>query len=63
MEGPDIRYDPASINLLELHLEVYQIFQCVGWVDYFQRLRGFYPQQVLEFERNLWDDYSTIQGA
>ena len=60
MGGPTIRHEPDSIDLLELHLEVYQIFQRAGWVDYLKRLQGFNPQQVLEFSCNLRDGYSTI---
>jgi len=60
MGGPTIQHEPGSIALLELHLEVYQTFQRAGWVDYFQRLQGFDPQQVLEFARNLCDGYSTV---
>jgi hypothetical protein len=63
MGGPAIRHEPGSIALLELHPEVYQIFQQAGWVDYFQRLQGFDPQQVLEFARNLQEGYSTVQGV
>lgn len=63
MGGPAIQYEPGSIALLELHQEVYQIFQRADWVEYFRRLQGFDPQQVLEFACNLWDGYSTIQGV
>ena len=52
-----IRHEPGSTTLLELHPEVYQIFHWAGWVEYFQRLQGFDPQQVLEFARNLRDGY------
>ena len=61
MGGPAIRCEPGSIDLLELHLEVYQIFQQAGWVDYFRRLQGFDPQQVLEFARNVQEGYSIVQ--
>lgn len=60
MGGPAIRHEPDSIALLELHQEVYQR---VGWVDYFQRLQVFDHKQVLEFTRNLWDGYSIVQGV
>ena len=63
MGGPVIRHEPGSIALLELHPKLYQIFHQAGWVDYFQRLQGFDPQQVLEFAHNLRDGYSTVQGV
>ena len=51
------------ITLLELYLEVYQIFQQAGWVGYFHRFQEFDPQQVLEFARNLQEDHSIVQGV
>ena len=36
MGGNTIRNEPGSTALLELHPEVYHIFQQAGWVDYFK---------------------------
>jgi hypothetical protein len=35
MGGSVIHYEPATIALLELYLEAYQIFLQVGWLSYF----------------------------
>ena len=32
-------------------------------MGYFQRLQGFDQQQVLQFARNLQEDYSIVQGV
>ena len=61
MGGNAVRNEPGLMALLELYPEAYQIFLQVGWVDYFRRLQEFDSQQVLEFARNLKEDYSTVQ--
>lgn len=33
--GDDVRNEPGSMTLLELHPEAYQIFLQASWVDYF----------------------------
>jgi hypothetical protein len=44
MGGSVIRYEPTTIDLLELYPEAYQIFLQAGWLSYFQRLQGFDQQ-------------------
>ena len=63
MGGSVICYKPATISLLELYLEAYQIFLQAGWLGYFQRLQGFDQQQVLQFAQNLQEDHSIVQGV
>jgi hypothetical protein len=63
MGGSVIRYEPATIALLELYPEAYQIFLQAGWLSYFQRLQGFDQQQVLQFAQNLQEDHSIVQGV
>jgi hypothetical protein len=46
-----------------LYPEVYQIFQQAGCLGYFQRLREFDLQQVLQFAQNLQEDHSIVQGV
>jgi hypothetical protein len=63
MGGLVIQYEPTTTTLLELYLEVYQFFLQAGWLGYFQRLQGFDQQQVLQFARNIQEDYSIVQGV
>jgi hypothetical protein len=63
MEGLVIRYEPTTTTLLELYLEVYQIFQQAGWLGDFQRLQRFDQQQVLQFAQILQEDHSIVQGV
>jgi hypothetical protein len=63
MGGPVIQYKSTTTSLLELYLEVYQIFLQAGWLGYFQRLQRFDQQQVLQFSRNLQEDHSIFQGV
>jgi hypothetical protein len=63
MGGSFIRNDPATTTLLEHYLEAYQIFQRVGWLNYFRRLQGYNEQQVLQFAQNLQEDHSVVAGV
>jgi hypothetical protein len=53
MGGYFIRNEPATTVLLEHYPTAYQIFQQAGWLSYFQRLKWYNEQQVLQFALNL----------
>jgi hypothetical protein len=63
MGGSVIRNEPATTALLEHYPEAYQIFQQVGWLNYFHRIQGYNEQQVLQFTRNIQEDHSVIAGV
>jgi len=58
-----VRYEPATLDSLLLHLEAYQIFLQVGWILYFKKLKEFSEDEVLEFSQNLTEGYSMVNGA
>jgi hypothetical protein len=63
MGGSIVRNEPATMALLEHYPAAYEIFQQAGWLNYFRRLQGYNEQQVLQFTRNLQEDYSVIEGV
>jgi hypothetical protein len=63
MGGSIVRNEPTTMALLEHYLAAYEIFQQAGWLNYFCRLQGYNEQQVLQFARNLHEDYSVIEGV
>lgn len=62
MGGTLITHEPGTTAVLELFLEIYQIFLQAGWIEYFRRLLDFDEQQVLEFACNLTEGFSVVQG-
>jgi hypothetical protein len=60
MGGSIVRNEPATMALLEHYPAAYEIFQQAGWLNYFRRLQGYNEQQVLQFARNLQEDYYVV---
>ena len=56
--GPPIGYEPSNIDAISAKRAVYNIFQEVVWIGYFQRLNGFHEEIALQFSLNLNRDYS-----
>jgi len=63
MGGSVVRYEPANLDTLLLHLEAYQIFLKDGWILYFKKLQGFNEDEVMEFSQNLIEGYSMVNGV
>ena len=63
MGGSIIWNEPATTVFLEHYPVAYQIFQQVGWLNYFHRLRGYNEKQVLQFTQNLQEDHSVVEGV
>jgi hypothetical protein len=63
MGGSIVRNEPATTALLEHYPAAYEIFRQAGWLNYFHRLQGYNEQQVLQFARNLQEDYSVVEGV
>lgn len=62
MGGAVVHKEPATTALLEHYPAAYQIFEQAGWLNYFRRLQGYNEWQVLQFTRNLQENYSVIAG-
>ena len=62
MGGAVIRKEPATTALLEHYPTTYQIFEQVGWLNYFRRLQGYNEQQVLQFAQNLQENHFVVAG-
>jgi hypothetical protein len=58
-----VRYEPATLDSLLLHLEAYQIFLQADWISYFKKLKGFDEDEVLEFSQNIIEGYSMVNGV
>jgi hypothetical protein len=63
MGGSAVRHEPATLDSLLLHPEAYQIFLKVGWISYFNKLKEFSEDKVLEFSQNLIEGYSMVNGV
>jgi hypothetical protein len=63
MGGSAVRYEPATLDSLLLHLEAYQIFLQAGWILYFKKLKEFSENEVLEFSQNLTEGYLMVNGV
>ena len=57
MGGFVVRHDPKTKNALCQNVEVFRIFEEVGWTTYFERLTGFGEAIVLQFAQNLTKDH------
>ena len=56
MGGFVVRHEPAATDALRWNRKVLEIFEEVGWMEYFERLNGFHEGMVLQFSQNLaWD--------
>jgi hypothetical protein len=62
MGGVFIRKEPTTTTLLKHYPVAYQIFEQVGWLNYFRRLQGYNEQHVLQFARNLQENHSVVAG-
>jgi hypothetical protein len=63
MGGSAIRNEPTTTALLEQYPEAYQIFEQVGWLNYFCQLQQYNEQQVLQFALNLQEHHSVVNGV
>ena len=60
--GPPVRYEPNNLDALRANMEVFAIFQEVGWIEYFQRLNGFHEETTFQFAMNLTQEHSEVRG-
>ena len=60
MGGVAVRHEPSNISLLRQNPVAMEIFQIVGWLQYFERLQGHDDYAALDFTRNLEGNHSKV---
>ena len=53
MGQADVRHDLDSMDALQNCPEAYHIFRDVGWIEFFQKLKGSDEAVAIEFAQNL----------
>lgn len=53
MGGFTIRHELESLDLLQAHPNMQQIFRDMGWLAYFERLQGCNDGATLELPQNI----------
>ena len=51
--GIPSQHEPPNTQALRKNVEVFVIFEAVGWIEFFQRLNGFHHEIALQFALNL----------
>ena len=59
--GPALKQELGDINYLEVHLEVYRLFQEVGCYKFYEKIQGFH-KQVAEVFSLSFDGSKAVIG-
>ena len=56
------RHEPTNTEALRRNIEVFSIFEEVGWTEFFQCLNVFHRETTLQFSLNLTETYLEFIG-